>query len=245
MRLTLDLSRTRVETKYFVAADDVPALLARIPADEREEYGVRSLYFDRPDGSLARAALADPLHCTKVRAREYPGGSSVWFEVKTRRGRWTRKSRLHLPRSEAAVLIGGVPFPEADAVVPTGGGEEEHEARRYLQEVVRGSLVPVGVVRSFRESFVLKRPPVRITLDREIAYFRSEDRPFASQGTDRPSLLLRRETEPVLEVKHAGQLAPWCEGLVSGLRPSTYSKFRSLVRFLAESGRTTGRVDRL
>jgi hypothetical protein len=229
MRLTLDLTRTRVETKYCVAADDVPELLARIPADEREEYAIRSLYFDRPDGSLARAALEDPLHCTKVRAREYPGGSSVWFEVKTRRGRWTRKSRLHLLGSEAAALIDGR---ERDAVLPPCGGDEEVEARRYLEEVVRGSLVPIGVVRSLRQTFVLKRPQVRITLDREIAYFRPE------------GLMLRRETEPVLEVKHGGRLAPWCEGLVSGLRPSTYSKFRTLVRFLAESGRTTGRVDR-
>src|SRR5687767_8505483 len=125
MRLTLDLSRARVETKYCVAAEDVPALLVRIPADEREEYGIRSLYFDRPDRSLARAAVADPLHCTKVRAREYPGGSSVWFEVKTRRGRWTRKSRLHLHRSEAAALFGGCPAADMEAVLPSGG-EDEH-----------------------------------------------------------------------------------------------------------------------
>src|SRR5262249_2550531 len=57
MRMTLDLSRSRVETKYDVAAEDVPSLLRRIPADEREDYGVRTLYFDRPDRSLARRAL--------------------------------------------------------------------------------------------------------------------------------------------------------------------------------------------
>jgi hypothetical protein len=243
MRLTLDLSRARVETKYFVAAEDVPALLARIPADEREEYGVRSLYFDRPDRSLALAAVADPLHCTKVRAREYPGGSSVWFEVKTRRGRWTRKSRLQLHRSEAAALFGGCPAATVDALSPAAG-DGEQEARRYLQEVVRGSLVPIGVVRSFRQNFVLKRPQTRITLDREIAYFRPESRPFSPDGSERPSLLLRWESEPVLEVKHAGRLAPWCEALVGGLRPSTYSKFRNLIRVLEEAGRTTGRVDR-
>jgi hypothetical protein len=240
MRLTLDLSRARVETKYCVAAEDVPALLARIPADEREEYGIRSLYFDRPDRSLARAAEADPLHCTKVRAREYPGGSSVWFEVKTRRGRWTRKSRLELRRSEAAALFGGCPVAFRDAVV-SPGGDGDQEARRFLQEVVRGSLVPIGVVRSFRQNFVLNRPQTRITLDREIAYFRPESSPFSQEGSDRPSLLLRWEPSPVLEVKHAGRLAPWCEALVAGLRPSTYSKFRNLVRVLEEAGRKTGR----
>jgi hypothetical protein len=240
MRLTLDLCRTRVESKYCVAADDVPALLARIPADEREEYAIRSLYFDRPDGSLARAALADPLHCTKVRAREYPGDDSVWFEVKSRRGRWTRKSRFHLRRSEAAALFGGCPA----AVVPPGGGEEDHEARGYLQEVARGALVPIGEVRSFRRTFILKQPQARITLDLDIAYYRPRSHPLSPDGMESPSLLLRREAEPVLEVKHGGELAPWCEALVSGLRPSTYSKFRNLVRFLAESRRTTRRVDR-
>src|SRR5437879_2419069 len=81
MRVTLDPSRPRVETKYRVAVEDVPALLRRIPADDREDYGISTLYFDRPDGSLARKAIEDPLLCTKVRAREYHDGSPwIWFE---------------------------------------------------------------------------------------------------------------------------------------------------------------------
>src|SRR5690242_2151920 len=112
MRLTLDLSRSRVEMKYGVAAEDVPSLLRRIPADEREDYDVRTLYFDRPDGSLARRALEDPFHCTKVRIREYADGSPwVWFEVKTREGRWTRKSRLRLGREDAARCLAGFDGP--------------------------------------------------------------------------------------------------------------------------------------
>src|SRR6187455_2643759 len=97
MRLTQDLSRSRVETKYGVPAEDVPALMDRIPADEREEYVVWTLYFDRPDASLAREALEDLLHCTKVRLRDYGDDSPWrWFEVKRRDGRWTRKSRLRV-----------------------------------------------------------------------------------------------------------------------------------------------------
>lgn len=246
MRLTTDLSVRRVETKYGVAAEGVPALLSRIPADEREEYGVRTLYFDRPDWSLARAALKDPMNCTKVRSREYPNGSTVWFEVKTRQGCWTRKSRLELPRPEAARLFGrsgvpGLPVPASSGAT----AEDEAEARRYLQEILEGRLRPVGTVVAHRVSLVLKQPLLRITLDRDIAYYRPTAHPYVAHGSDMPELLLRREPEPVLEVKHVGVLPPWCDELLSGLERSTYSKFRSLLQFLAETGKGTDRVDRL
>ena len=115
MRLTIDLSRSRVETKYSIADEDVPALTCRIPSDEREDYAVLTHYFDRADGSLARNAIEDPFHCTKIRTRQYAEDPSVWFEVKTRRGCWTRKSRLRLSRSE-----GGPARPRAEPF--RGGG---------------------------------------------------------------------------------------------------------------------------
>jgi len=236
MRLTLDLSRSRVETKYGVAAEDVPALLRRIPADGREDYGVSTLYFDRADGSLARKALADPLHCTKVRAREYGDGSPwIWFEVKTREGRWTRKSRLKLARPEAARLFAG----SSRVLQVESDGDDDGEARRVLDEARRGDLRPVGAVYAFRKSCTLKRDLVRITLDLEIAYHR----PCEEPGMLGP--LLRREREPVLEVKHVGCLPESCLRLLNGLRHSTYSKFRNLVQSLSEFGGEAERVDRL
>lgn len=241
MRLTLDLSRSRVETKYHVAAEDLPALPDRILSDEREDYAVRTLYFDRPDRSLARKALEDPLHCTKVRAREYAGGSSVWFEVKTRQGRWTRKSRLHLHRPEAAQLLGG----SNGASLSAEGNRDEAEARRFLLEVARGRLVPIGIVTAFRQTFIVNNPQVRITLDREISYFRPSPGPYSLPESEPPSGLLRREPEPVLEVKHGGNLPEWCEELIVGLRNTTYSKFRNLVQSLEDFGEVADGVDRL
>jgi hypothetical protein len=238
MRLTLDLSRSRVEMKYGVAAEEVPALLRRIPADEREDYGVRTLYFDRPDGSLARRALEDPLHCTKVRLREYDDRSpSVWFEVKTREGRWTRKSRLELRREDAARCLAG----EGLDGIPEPG-EDDADARLFLDEVRRGILVAVGSVHATRLSFLLKRSLVRITLDLEIAYHR----PAPLQGSSGLlGPLLRKDAQPVLELKHVGCVPRSCLDLIEGLRPSDYSKFRTLVRCLSEPGRGTERVDRL
>jgi len=244
MRLTQDLSRSRVETKYGVTAEDVPALLDRIPADEREDYGVCTLYFDRPDGTLARKALEDPLHCTKVRAREYEANSPwIWFEVKTREGRWTRKSRLKLTRSEASRLIS-----RNDAAgwssVPAGR-EEDADARLFLEEALHGELVPVGAVYAYRRSFFLKRDLVRITLDLDIAYHRPSPEPDAPGTDGMRGPLLWREPEPILEVKHVGCVPRTCLDLLGRLKPSNYSKFRNLVRSLSESCGGTDRVDRL
>lgn len=241
MRLTIDLSRSRVETKYGVAAHEVPALIDRIAADELEEYAVLTLYFDRPDGSLARRAMADPLHCIKVRAREYPDDPSVWFEVKRRQGSWTRKSRLKLTRPDAARLLRGLSPGEADAFAPLRGGDDDGaEARSRLRDLARGELRPVGTVTSFRKTFLLRQAQVRITLDQEIAYYGPCENPYQAPGSTASGLLLRREPELVLEVKHAGVLPPWCRELVSGLRRSRYSKFRNLVRWVEESRKAAG-----
>jgi hypothetical protein len=239
MRLTQDLSRSRVETKYGVAAGDVSALLHRIPADEREDYGVVTLYFDRPDASLAHRALADPLHCTKVRARRYEDGSPwVWFEVKTREGRWTRKSRLRLSREEASSLISGAADP--GSVPSRAGSEEDADARSFLDEAAKGELVPVGAVYAFRRSFLLRRELVRITIDLDIAYHEA-----AAGSADMRGPLLWREPQPVLEVKHVGSVPTSCRRLLEGLRPSGYSKFRNLVRALRGADGNADRVDRL
>jgi len=241
MRLTLDLSRSRVEMKYGVAAEDVPALLRRIPADEREDYGVRTLYFDRRDGSLARRALEDPLHCTKVRIREYADGSPwVWFEVKTREGRWTRKSRLRLGREEVARCLAGI-----DGPLVHESGEDDADARLFLDEARRGNLVALGSVHATRRSFLLKKSLVRLTLDLEIAYHRPARTPFAQEAAGMSGPLLRLEEEPVLEMKHVGCVPKSCLDLIDGLRPSNYSKFRSLLRCLSEFGGVAERVDRL
>ena len=245
MRLAIDLCRTRVETKYSLAAEDVSVLISRIPADEREEYGVLTLYFDRADGSLARRANDDPLHCTKVRTRQYPGDVAVWFEVKSRWGSWTRKSRLHLSRDEAARLVRGLSPAEVEAFRPLRNAEDgEAEARQHLRELAEGHLRPVGSVYADRRTFLARHDQVRITLDQQIAYYRLGEDPYSMDVAMAPGLLLRSEPDLVLEVKHGGTLPPWCRDLVSGLRRSKYSKFRNLVKSLAQARRSSERVDR-
>jgi hypothetical protein len=247
MRLTIDLCRSRVETKYSLAAEDLPALAGGIPCDQREDYGVLTHYFDRPDGSLARRAFEDPRHCTKIRTRQYPEDSSVWFEVKTRRGSWTRKSRLRLCRAEARGLVRGLGPGEAEALGPLRdqkGGDGDAEARFYLRELAQGALLPVGAVYAYRRTFLAGEDRVRITIDQEISYYRPCEVPFSDEDAMSAGLLLGSESGLVLEVKHAGVLPPWCKDLVSGLRRSKYSKFRNLVLSLAQVGKAADHVDR-
>jgi hypothetical protein len=247
MRLTIDLTRSRVETKYSVAAEDLAERTRLIPVDEREDYGVLTHYFDRTDGSLARGAIDDPFHCTKVRTRQYPGDAAVWFEVKTRSGCWTRKSRVRLSRSEATRLVRGLSSSERESFGPLHelDGDDEAEARFHLRALAEGELVPVGAVYAFRKTYLVRGDQVRITLDQEIAYYRLCDEPYSAQGATAPELLLRSEPGLVLEVKHAGAVPPWCRDLLSGLRRSRYSKFRNLIQSLSEARRAAERVDRL
>jgi hypothetical protein len=135
---------------------------------------------------------------------------------------------------------------EAEAFGPLheAVGDREGEARLRLRELAEGGLLPVGAVTAFRRTFLVQRDQVRITLDQEIAYYRPGKDPYSAQEATAPGLLLRSEPGLVLEVKHVGALPPWCRDMVSGLRPSKYSKFRNLVRFLAEARRAADRVDR-
>ena len=243
MRLTIDLTRSRVETKYSVAAEELAERTRRIPVDEREDYGVLTHYFDRTDGSLARGAIDDPFHCTKVRTRQYPGDAAVWFEVKTRSGCWTRKSRVRLSRSEAARLVRGLSPSERESF--DLDGDDEAEVRIHLRALAEGELIPVGAVYAFRKTYMVRGDQVRITLDQEIVYYRPCDEPYSAQEATAPELLLRSEPGLVLEVKHAGAVPPWCRELLSGLRRSRYSKFRNLVQSLSEARRAAERVDRL
>ncbi len=244
-----DISRSRVEMKYLLPAERLPELLVRVPPHQREDYRVTTLYFDRPDGSLSRLALEQPYECTKVRARDYLDGSPyVWFEVKSRLGQWTRKSRTKVARADLTQLLGGLslsrrlPLPEG----PADGEDDGGETLRLLEDVRRRELIPIGAVHVLRKTFMLPEVSLRFTLDEGISYYRTPERPYWNQERLVPESLgplLQKDTDPVLEMKHAGTVPSWCLGVVSGLTKSAYSKFRTLVRCIEQASRVADRVD--
>lgn len=245
-----DITRTRVELKFLVPAPRVEEVVARMPEGDTQAYGVKTVYFDRPDRALTRTALESPNRCMKVRTREYLDGSPyLWVEVKTRSGAWTRKARFKVDKSSVPQLLDGgmndpliLPCPCAACV------REMREASLCLRELGGGKLVPVGVVSARRRTFGNGDLPVRFTLDQDIAYFRSAANPYEGNGAPSAPELgepILTEVDAVLELKHPGRVPPWCGRVVAGLKPSGYSKFRTLARCLDSSLTVSDHVDRL
>ena len=241
------ITQTRIELKYLIPPETIDELVVRIPADERQEYRVTTIYFDSPEGALGQMALENPYRCVKVRAREYLDGSShVWFELKSRTDAWTRKWRFRVEKSEIGTLLeGGLDLDLSTLRAGPGDSNGDmEEARRCLKAATHGRLLPLGAVYAHRRTFELNEVPIRFTLDEEISYHRPPPGLYASHSSFVPEVLgspLRREPKAVLELKHSGETPLWCSRIVASLTVSAYSKFRTLLRCVEASGRVVVR----
>jgi hypothetical protein len=242
----IDITRTRIELKYLIPPEMIDEIVVRIPADERQEYHVTTIYFDSPDGALSHMALENPYRCAKVRAREYLDGSShVWFEVKSRTGAWTRKWRFCVEKADVASLLAGGFEINCDSLRAGPGTSEAEmeEARRCLETAAHGRLQPLGAVYAHRRTFELGEMPIRFTLDEQISYYRPPAGLWAAHATLTPDVLgtpLHREPKALLELKHAGEEPLWCSRIVAALTVSAYSKFRTLMQVVEDSRRVVG-----
>ncbi|GIJ45190.1 VTC domain-containing protein [Virgisporangium aliadipatigenens] len=99
---------TRVDRKYVLPIDELPALLREIDArvleiDGRREFGYRSVYYDTPElASYLGAARRRPKRF-KVRTRTYLDTGLHVLELKTRDGRGTTVKR-RLPHEDLHTL---------------------------------------------------------------------------------------------------------------------------------------------
>lgn len=235
-----DLVRERSELKYILAVEDAEEILRRVPPGERRDARVTTVYFDRPDGALAREALASPQANLKIRLREYltPVGEAcspfIWIEVKRREGRTSTKRRFELHKrlvssflrgriSEGAILTCQGPFTESDDAV---------EALEQIREVAGGTLVPLGVV-SYRRT-ALQAQQARLTVDRDISYHLGPQHLYeAHPSLGLPALGGSAWDEPraVVEIKFKGAEPPrWCLAALAGFQAQDYSKFVVLAR---------------
>jgi hypothetical protein len=95
----------RVDLKYVLCAEQVAALIARLPAcyrvleiGSRRVHAYRSLYFDSADLELYRAHHDGRAVRVKVRSRTYLDSRISYFEVKQKDGRGrTSKRRIATP----------------------------------------------------------------------------------------------------------------------------------------------------
>lgn len=235
------ITAIRNELKYLVPVERVHEVVARVPRGTPCRFTrMTTLYFDRPDGSLSRAALADPARSVKIRARDYLDGSPfVWVEIKRRFGTLSEKLRFEVYRPVLANLVNGEEMmweilrtraaeTRADAVV---------KAYRALRALSKEKLVPVGAVCATRQAFTMPWPRLRLSVDREVLYFAappdvcSRRDPLTPQALGRP---LAKDPHSVIEIKFGGFVPRWCRNVFEGLAPCDHSKFRSLVRLVRE-----------
>jgi hypothetical protein len=258
--LDASITAERDETKYLLAPARAAALQAelaqRLPVHrykgERSnalsgaQHFVTTLYFDTPSHAHLRAALDDPEHNVKLRAKEYydlhPSLAELatslaqivrdqpwlWLELKRREGQRTHKRRARLAKTDAARL-----FAAGGAMTGAGAfaanSDDEHEIAAYCAGL--GEPLRVSCLVSYRRaSFQDGSGELRVTLDTELAYF-AEPEGLWSSGA--PLVRTRlgtprgRESRAVLEVKARAGVPGWLNDALAraGAESVIFSKF--------------------
>lgn len=204
---------TRIEDKFVVATEAVPALRAKLmgqlqldwPRSGIQWSKIESCYFDGPGLELFHDALEAKAHRYKVRIRRYgPNGvwdEGTWFlELKAKDGAETCKVRIAIgPRERARLTRGGLV-----GLAPTGDLERRNpeltaEALRTRVNIMNEvfahyPLKPVCTVSYRREAFKAA-DGTRVTLDTNIET--KLHLASAQAAWDAPA---------ILEVKHAGKI---------------------------------------
>ena len=255
MLMTERCSLSCVETKFLLRPDEVRPFFEGIdgflsePSVRRDEWRIVTVYLDRPDGFLARSALACPELHVELRLREFftPDGAPIspfiWVESKVQDRTLSSVNRFQLHRTLVPRFLRG--DLEEDEIV---GCQERHvesdrvvRAARAVREAagVR-RFRPTGAVSYVRSTFEGGSPLARLTLDQDISYHLD---PTALEGADASLAQSRlgpaalKETACVVEVKHRRSRPPdWSHGRSDPPGPVEYSKFVTLSA-LAQSER--------
>lgn len=164
-----DLAR-RKEIKYAITGGDVTKLRSHLAVNGRRQIHnetvstVRSIYFDCPRFSAARANINGDGSRRKLRLRWYDTllpENDAYLEIKWREGVVTGKHRMHL-QSEVAIktLSYRDLFTELNRAVP-----EKYHAFLYRYND------PVEIVEYKREHFTSECGRLRLTLDYDLTFY--------------------------------------------------------------------------
>jgi hypothetical protein len=209
---------TRVDRKYLVDLDVVPALLGALPPATRvleiqgqRVFGYRSVYFDTPElASYLLSARRRPRRF-KVRTRSYLDAGTTWLEVKTRDGRG-RTVKARIPWSGAVAGL-------------------RREGRAFVSEVLAGTVADPADLADLlgpelsttyrRSTLLLPERCVRVTIDTELEGSRQLG----------PGLLL--PDLAIIETKTPGPACPADRALWAlGQRPVRVSKYATVLAAL-------------
>jgi hypothetical protein len=237
--------RDRTEWKYVLTPEAAEQVMEASKGRflRRQDGWVTTVYFDRPDLELTRRALQSPLKNQKIRLREYftpddePLSPFVWIEIKERERLSSRKRRFQLhKRLVPGFLSGDLDF-SVILTCQSGSPAPALEAFRAVRELAEGPLIPLGAVRYRRRSLEGGVPEARLTLDRQISFYRGPiDLYVGARALDAGSVGKPLWGEPVavVEVKTREAEPPtWCAAALRGVLPEAYSKFGVLAQLRA------------
>ena len=210
----------RFEAKYYlseVQVDLIRNYVAGYTAADphRPVYPVSSIYLDNKSMVMFGSSLQGEKNRYKLRLRAYEGDETapVFAEVKQRIGRIIRKHRSRLHRHAMNRPSWSEPL-GMDALVDPSDASEMNNMMLFSELATRMGAEPVIGVRYMREAFVsIMDEPVRVTIDRDIAYAHVPDEPARIWSTDtiwRPAM----NAPIVLEVKFTDAFPYWIRRMI-------------------------------
>ncbi len=242
---------SRMERKYKVEPEEVPALLDALAAKmQRSEYitgrpvvHIATLYFDTPEFHFAKKASCDGVVSIKLRAKDYSyrvnrlveTSDFCWIEIKSRNGIATEKWRFPLGKG----LVKGLFFDE-DLKDPVAECAKENGAdavqalsnyERFRSHLREFRIAPSTVVTYSRHVFTLEEWDLRLTVDCNVRYFQAPTNPYSGNRAITAEQLGKPtscENSAILETKSGNGLPGWLWQMLKSCRSAQeYSKFVS------------------
>ena len=190
----------------FLLSRALDAVLHRDPnGDERNEYAIRSLYFDTVFDSALYDKLDGVRNRDKYRIRIYNFSDKVIkLECKTKIGSLISKRSISIPRDLCEQLMAGDP----SGLERTRSGLLNDVYREMTIHLLR----PVVLVDYVREAYLHDAEEVRITLDKHLRSGMGSIDLFNPQVPTVPPF---DHDETILEVKYNHCLPPYIRDLIS------------------------------
>jgi SPX domain protein involved in polyphosphate accumulation len=246
------LTRARRELKYLIpktrlsdltrtVSQHLPLHLLGNATDSTpplSDQAVTTVYFDTEERDLFRAA--DGTEHNIKHEREGGGYDEiVWLELKLRNGDQTSKRRVALPKPDVqSFLETGSRSPAMGVIARAVPGTDEilDELFSFVRDFGK-ALRPACIVNYVRCAWQATDGSVRVTIDRDVAFFPASLNQWRRQDlTERKSLGPPAGTEPscVIEIKTHGEPPAWLDAALASCeaRRVDYSKFVSAMRAL-------------
>lgn len=214
----------RVETKYLVEAQQLPALLQdlndHMQADDFAQSTITSLYFDTENFQMIQDSLAKKHGKEKLRLRTYasqPGlDSPAFLEIKQKIAGVGYKYRVKTTPQEAITALAGTGNSVSQDVRMT-------DQLALLQDRYQ-TIQPRMLISYNRLSFKGKDDAaVRVTLDRDLTYALVTSLTLSSSA----AIPLVTNNQLVMEIKVSDQLPTWLQTILAkyNLEKASFSKY--------------------